>query len=447
MSKASRWVVILSGLCIIAGLGTAVWFRLSKPTALTVAVGPTDSGDAELLSSLGRKLAANGSRVRISVVPTSGPVEALDRLNKGEALLAVVRSDGANSDRIRALAVLHSDPVAIVTPEKSKVEDFAALKGKTIGVIGPPDANGPLLRTLQKHYGASGATKSLPAQAAEISAAIRNRTVDALLFVAPATRGDRVAENWNAVRRASGRKLGFVAINDAEAIAASNPAYEAGEIVAGQFGGSPTLPDDSVPTLTVATYLVADRNASEDSVITFTRALFQERQAISAEAPLANLIKAASTDKDAIYPVHPGAKAYYDGEEKTLMDRYGDWLFYGPMLIGALGSGLMVLVRFLGLRKESNDAALLSRIREVISSVQEAKSLGDLELIRRRVDAAVERLAEEAALGHYDEQRTAVISLAVSYIDHLMAERRECLNREPELSSSAVEQLRRDAAA
>jgi hypothetical protein len=30
-------------------------------------------------------------------------------------------------------------------------------------------------------------------------------------------------------------------------------------------------------------------------------------------------VQAASTDKDAIFPVHPGAKAFYDGDEKTLM--------------------------------------------------------------------------------------------------------------------------------
>src|SRR3954462_8826106 len=34
---------------------------------------------------------------------------------------------------------------------------------------------------------------------------------------------------------------------------------------------------------------------------------------------IARLVQAASTDKDAIFPVHPGAKAFYDGDEKTLM--------------------------------------------------------------------------------------------------------------------------------
>jgi hypothetical protein len=49
------------------------------------------------------------------------------------------------------------------------------------------------------------------------------------------------------------------------------------------------------------------------------------------------------------------------------MERYGDWLFYGPMLLGALGPGLLVVLRFLRFRDEHEQTALLARIREVIS--------------------------------------------------------------------------------
>ena len=37
-------------------------------------------------------------------------------------------------------------------------------------------------------------------------------------------------------------------------------------------------------------------------------------------------------------PVYPGAAAYYDDSEKTLFERYGDALFYGPMLLGFIGA-------------------------------------------------------------------------------------------------------------
>jgi uncharacterized protein len=158
------------------------------------------------------------------------------------------------------------------------------------------------------------------------------------------------------------------------------------------------------------------------------------------------LIKAASTEKDAVYPLHPGAKVYYSGEETSLMERYGDWLFYGPMLLGALGSGLLVVLRFLGFRDDQDQTALLARIREVISSIKEAQTLAALDAIRVSVDGAVERLAESAARGEFDEQRTAVLSLAINYIDHLIAERRASLLSGQGMSSSDPPQVHHVAA-
>jgi len=135
--------------------------------------------------------------------PTSGPVEALDKLAKGEAQLAVIRSDAAASGRVRAVALLHNDSVVIVAPDKAKIEDFGDLKVKILGAIGHAGVNDPLLTTLRRHYQASGETKVLAPVPAEISAAIRERKVDALLFVVPTTRGPNVAESWAAVRPAS----------------------------------------------------------------------------------------------------------------------------------------------------------------------------------------------------------------------------------------------------
>jgi TRAP transporter TAXI family solute receptor len=430
LSKALRWVVVVCCACAAIALAVAAWYRLSQPTVLTVAVGPAGFDDADLISAFARKFVAGGSPVRLSIVASTGPAEALERFKKGEAQLAVLRSDTEGSEQAEAVAILHTDPVVIVAPAKSGIESFSELKGKTIGVVGPPGANDSLLRTLRRHYGALGETKALPAAPLEIATAIRARAVDALLFVAPTTRGVKLGESWASVRSASQRKLAFVALDEAEALAASNPAYEAGEIEAGQFGGSPTLPEESVTTITVATYLVANRRVSSASITALTRALFQERQAVSGEAPIASLIKAASTDKDAVYPLHPGAKAYYEGEETTLMEKYGDWLFYGPMLLGALSSGLLVVLRFLGFRDDREQATLLARIREVIDAVKQAQTPADLDAIRASVDAAVERLAERAERGDFDEQRTAVLSLAVNYIDHLISERRAFLSGE-----------------
>jgi TRAP transporter TAXI family solute receptor len=438
MRKTLRWIIVGCGLFFIVGAAAATWRYLSKPSVVTIAVGPVGFEDADLMAAFARALTSENAAVRLSIVATSGPVEALERLRSGAAQLAVMRSDGAASDRVRALAILRSDPVAIVAPEKPKIENFGDLKGKVLGVIGPPGANDALLTTLRRHYGAAGETRVLPVSAREIAEALGARRVDALLFVAPVSRGASVGESWAAVRTVSRRKLAFIGLDDAESIAAASPAYEAGEIPAGLFGGSPANPAEAVTTIQVATYLVADRTVSNDVITRLTRSLFEQRQRLAADVPAANLIKAASTDKDAVVPVHPGAKAYFDGEETTFMERYGDWAWYGPMLIGALGSVLVAVRRFL--EQDGQGPPLLPALGEVMAAIDDARSTSELQDVRARVDTTVARLAAMGIRGDIEQERTAVIALALNYINHKMAERRDALLSEPgERARSAAE--------
>src|SRR3954468_9137009 len=125
LSKALRWAVVACCACLAVALSAATWYALSQPTVLTVAVGPAGFDDAALISALARKLVSSKSSIRLSIVPSVGPVDALERFKKGEAQL--VRSDAEGAEQAEAVAVLHTDPVVIVAPEKTGIEDFGDL--------------------------------------------------------------------------------------------------------------------------------------------------------------------------------------------------------------------------------------------------------------------------------------------------------------------------------
>ena len=156
MSKTWRWFVVVAALLMTSGLAGAAWLHWSRPTVLKVAVGPSGFADAELMAAFSRTLSSNKSNVQLTVEHTAGPSEAVGKLINGETQLAVMRGDGPTSDSIRAVAILHTDPIVIVVPEKSKVDDFGDLNGKTVGLIGPPGADDALLGTLRRHYGVTG---------------------------------------------------------------------------------------------------------------------------------------------------------------------------------------------------------------------------------------------------------------------------------------------------
>ncbi len=425
MNNFWRRILALIALVLALGLGGAAWRHVDQPTVLTVAVGPAHSDDADLVNAWSRSLGAENSSIRLKILPTSGPVQSLEKVQNGEAKMAVTRTDVGKSERARAVALLHSDPVVIVAPEKAKIENFGQLKGKTLGVIGPPQANDALLETLRRHFRVTLNVVELPQAPGPIAAALRAGSVDALLFVVPTTRSAIVADNWAATRHAVGKKLAFVPIDASDAIAEASPAYESGEIPAGLFGGAPPLPSEEISTLRVPTYLVVDRSVGDDMITTLTRNLFENRQRIAADAPIANLVKPASSDNDTAFPIHPGAKVYYDGEETTLMERHGDWLYYGPLLLGGLASAVMAALRYLGfMRGQQTSESLLVKVPEVIAMIKAATTTEELDQIRAGIDQAVERFAKDVVQGSVEDQKTPPIALALDYLGRMISDRR-----------------------
>ena len=78
----------------------------------------------------------------------------------------------------------------------------------------------------------------------------------------------------------------------------------------------------------VSHYIVAASSVSDATIGELARLLLSSRQTLSSELIGFAKIEKPNTDKDANVAVHPGAKAYFDDEQKTFFDRYGDHLFW-----------------------------------------------------------------------------------------------------------------------
>ena len=97
---------------------------------------------------------------------------------------------------------------------------------------------------------------------------------------------------------------------------------------------------------------------------------------------------------------------------------------------------LAAILRFLGLPRVPDTSLILSRTQEIIESIEEASTLAELDTIRRTIDEAVAGISAEAARGEIDAQQTAILHLAVNYVDHVLAERRQMLLYEGRLDPS-----------
>src|SRR5262249_58050678 len=100
-------------------------------------------------------------------------------------------------------------------------------------------------------------------------------------------------------------------------------------------------------TLRVPFLLVANKKLGDEVVGRLAKAMMEARRELAGQYPLLAQIMSPDTDKDAYIPVHPGAAAFFDGEEKTIFDKYGDQFFYGSLLLGTFMSVLAGLWKFL----------------------------------------------------------------------------------------------------
>ena len=171
--------------------------------------------------------------------------------------------------------------------------------GKRLGVIGRSPRNIELLKVILRQYRISPdqlvmlSTDDLkkPNEAGKIgviqfdpnnvSSAIKDSNVDVIMSVGPV--GSPITADAIAAATRGKEAPTFLPIDAAEAIAEREPVYEAGEIKAGAFGGSPQRPEESVETIEVHHFIVARRSLGEQVVADFTKHLFAIRQTLAAE--------------------------------------------------------------------------------------------------------------------------------------------------------------------
>ncbi len=137
-------------------------------------------------------------------------------------------------------------------------------------VVGRTPANVNLLKVILQQYGVDPSkVEIVQFPAPEAADAVRSQKADAYIAAGPLN--SKITAEAIAASTHDGVTPTFLAIDSAEAIAQNHPAYEAAEIPAGAFGGSPDRPDDEIKTISFSHHIVARKDLSETTVAAFTR--------------------------------------------------------------------------------------------------------------------------------------------------------------------------------
>jgi hypothetical protein len=255
----------------------------------------------------------------------------------------------------------------------------------------------------------------------------QDTTLDAFMMVG-ALDDKVIAETIAATTRLRGDPK-FLPVDVSEAIAERHPLYESEEIPAGAFAATPQRPDDKIETIAVNHLIVALNSLSEDAVAAFTRELFAVRPSLAKDLPGASHIQKPDTDKDAALPAHPGAAAYIDGNERSFMDKYSDYIWGVVLLLSGLGSVAAWLRHYLRREERSLNALHRDRLLTAISSVRQATSVDELASMQSAADDILRETLACHEDGAIEDGDLAAFGLVLAQFHQAIVDRRAVIAR------------------
>jgi len=419
-------IVLAAVLAGVAAIGGTVYY-LNRPVYLRIAVGPPYSDDVKVIQSIAQIFSRDHKHVRLRPIITDGTASSAAGLTAGTTDLAVIRGDVDLPKDGQAVASIRKNfAVLWATGGKRKggITTIEQLKGKRVGVIGRTQANVNLLKLILTQAG----VKPDDVQVVQFSTtgfveALKKEKIDAMLAVGPLT--SRITTDAISATSKDGKDPVFLTLDGADAVAQKFPAYESGEIPAGAFGVN--RPSDKIDTITFAHHIVARKSLSETTVGTLARQLFSTRQAIQSEFPMTAKLETPDTDKDAAIPAHPGAAAYVDGEEKTFLDKYSDYIWGSLMGLSALGSAGAWFASYLRKDERQSNSNLRERLMEMLMVARKTMSIDELDAMQAEADEIMRDTLHCFEDGAIEEGSLTAFSIALEQFHNAVADRKTYL--------------------
>jgi TRAP transporter TAXI family solute receptor len=430
--------LILAAGMLAFGVAAGTLYYVLRPTTLRIAVGPAGSDDQKLIQSMAQTFAREGSSVRLTPITTEGAVESIALFTDGKADLAVARGDLNLPANAESVAILRKNVVVLWAPSglpakgskkqpTPKIKSLDELAGHRVGVIGRTQANVALLRSILKESGINPDKVTISQFATnQIGEMARDQSVDAFMAVGPLK--SKITMDAIAATATARGEPKFLPIEVSDAIAKKNPIYESEEIPASIFGSSPQRPEDKVDTVAVNHLIIAPKSLSDTAVAAFARQLFTNRQQLARELPTASQIEKPDTDKDAALPAHAGAAAYIDGNERTFLEKYTDYIWGAILILSGLGSVGAWFKHYWNSDEREVYVGHRDELLDLISRVRKAETPEELAEMQNTADGILRHAFDCYDDGAVEDGDLSVIGLALEQFHHAVADRRVVLN-------------------
>jgi TRAP-type uncharacterized transport system substrate-binding protein len=426
-----RQVVLFAALTLVLTLivvawGGRTWLRSSE--TVVFAVGDGNGLEARFAAKLAAVLKSNNSRLRLKIVTNGDGARALAAFDRGQANLAVLRTDAKVPPRARALAVLEHDLVLLISPGDKKIKSLAELRKKKIAVLADGESGTAFVRNALELSDSADAN-------AKVQPAPPNATLDKLF--APGGYGAVVA-----IAHAStlvkdkryeryAKRGGFTvnAVDEAKALARRNPGISEETLATGLLSSSPAIPDDDIDTIGLQWLLVAQSRMSTTTAGDLARTIYENKAELALDDGFASRIEPADTDKDAFIVAHQGAAEYINDDTKSFMDRYSDMMYLGAAALSVIGSIFAAIYTKITRVAPEKAGELATAILDIGERIEHADTLDSLEALQDELEAILRGAVIGLRDGSISTDGLETFKLGYEFVRDEIGMRRDHLKR------------------
>ncbi len=413
------FAIALAVLAVVLGV---VHFAL-RARDFKIAIPAANTVDHRVFKLAAEMLRTQRAPVRIEVVTAETPKAALEALEAGKVKLAVVRSDAALQDRAHTVLIMRREAAVLIAAKAGKLQKVTDLPNAMIGVTRDGPLDGSLLWPVLDYYGIPrDKAKNMRVPPDEVANALRQKKVDAIIVVGSIL-SKQMSDVVNDAARGVKGAITFIDIEEADAIAKRIPALESVEVEQGAFGGRPPRPVESFNTLGYSIRLVATPKVQSDDMAELVRQLYLIRQNLNAAVPGAGLMEAPDLDEATPFLIHPGVRAYVNGEQRNFFERYSDYIYLFMFIGSGLGSVVAGAFGVMGGRRDG-PAVPVGRVEAMLDAVRDARSRDELDAAEREADAVFRSVFSAGAAGKLPEAGIASFSMAMNELRARIAARR-----------------------
>lgn len=318
-------------------------------------------------------------KLRLIVMETAGSVENMRLLKEGKADLAIVQSDTPVEPHIQAVAGLFPEIFHLIVAADSDITRISDLKNHRIALMPEGSGSYDLFWKISHHYGLTKADLDYIAVSSDAASAAFEQGEVAAISRMIALGSPAVGQ---LLQKTQARLL---PLDQAEALRITLPYLESTSVPQGAYGGSPAIPPQDLPVVSVRALLVTREDISPGLIYQVTRLLYEYRSELVSQNPRAAFISMPDSMRNLGLPLHTGAQDYYNQDEPSFFVAYAEVLGLLLSMSVFLVSGLWQL-RYSLTQRQKNRADLYNlEILELIEQVYKTDTVHELEAIRRQL--------------------------------------------------------------